>query len=95
MRRDRISHTSELFSKEGLERTPQKYYAGCDHHRRQQAQAEKIRIADEKAAARRSSYCILAFKKCAGGTRTPLRHFSLRFGTAFSGPPQYTEFLAR
>jgi hypothetical protein len=23
------------------QRTPQKYYAGCDHHRRQQAQAEK------------------------------------------------------
>jgi hypothetical protein len=23
------------------QRTPQKYYAGCDHHRRQQAQSEK------------------------------------------------------
>jgi hypothetical protein len=49
---------------------------------------KKIRIADEKAAARRLSYCILAFKKCAGGVRRTLRHFSLRFGTDFSGPSQ-------
>jgi hypothetical protein len=30
----------------------------------------------------------LLLKNVRGGTRTPLRHFSLRFGTAFSGPPQ-------